>query len=153
MANEHVDLKAKIDEEPLNAGRTDQQVLDWLVELETGPWVDVGASEFARWAAAWKLPGRLFAARNITPASDEQSGSHMLHQSWTRREGLETGNDDIRAHLADAVGNPVTLTAPVSTAARDDLLDAARPDAPRWVNASWTHAPILGDVVAARALP
>ena len=83
MANELPDLKAKIDEEPLNAARTDQQVLDWLNETETGPWLDVSAEDMGDWAARWKLPGRLFAVRNET-----YDNPRSTEAAWRQRPRL-----------------------------------------------------------------
>lgn len=156
--NEYPDLKAKIDEEPLNAGRSDADVLAWLNETETGPWLDVPALDFSDWCARWKLPGRLFAVRNEAytdpraddgVGDDERSAAHMLHAAWNSRLGLETSKSDVRSHLADAAGSGKVI----SVAASGDLLGIARPDVERWRNADWTIQPGLGDVTNARALP
>lgn len=124
-------------------------VLTWLNELEQGPWLDVTAEDFRRWVARYKLAGRLYKARDEL-VSDAQSASHMMHQTWNRREGLLLSDSDIRTHLADAVANPVTASAPISFTARDDLLAIARPNVPRWQNANWNIQPGLGDVENAR---
>lgn len=145
--NEHVDLKAKIDEEPLNAQRTDAEVLAWLNEPEQGPFVNVAPEVFFSWSAKYKLPGRYYATANTTPASDLQSAALMLYTAWVQNAGLLLSDSDVRVHLSDAVPSIVSI------AARDELLQHARPDVPRWQNANWTTAPILGDVVAARNLP
>lgn len=144
--NEHSDLKIKIDSEPANAARTDQEVLDWLGELEAGPFIDVPAEVYFSWSAKYKLPGRYYATANTTPASNLQSAALMLYTAWVQNVGLLLSDADVRTHLADAVPSIVSI------AARDELLQVARPDVPRWQNASWDRAPILGDVVAARAL-
>lgn len=146
MANEYTALRAKIDEDPTNAAKTDAQVHDWLSEAEPGPFVDVSPTDFFEWAATYKLPGRFYATANTTPASDLQSACLMLYTAWSQGAGLQTSSAAVRTHLVDSVPGVV------SNAARDDLLAVARPDVPRWVNAGWDREPILGDVVAARAL-
>ena len=159
MANEHSDLKAKIDEEPLNAGRTDQEVLDWLNETEQGPWLLVASGEFNAWVARSQLAGPLNSVRQepytdsrakpLNTADSERNAAEMLWRAYNRGEGLDLSSTDIRNAVAPAVGG----TRVISPAQRDDLLAVARPDVPRWVNANWTQPPILGDVIAARALP
>lgn len=144
--NEHADLKFKIDSEPLNATRTDQEVLDWLMELEVGPFVNVAPEVFFSWSAKYKLPGRYYATANTTPASNLQSAALMLYTAWVQNGGLLLSDADVRMHLSDAVPSIISISA------RDELLQYARPDVPRWQNASWDREPILGDVVAARNL-
>lgn len=145
--NELSDLKAKIDSEPANAQRTDAEVLDWLRELEAGPFVDVPPEVYFDWSAKYKLPGRYYATANTVPASNLQSAALMLHTAWVQNAGLQLSSLNVRAHLGDAVPSIISI------AARDELLEVARPDVPRWVNAAWEFEPILGDVVAARNLP
>ena len=162
MANDHADLKTKIDEEPLNAPRTDQQVLDWLNEQETGPWLDVSHTDYVDWAARHKLPGKLhFVARNETydnartdppsAADAERSACDMLYR-YLQGSGIASriplSRTDVRNHLADAVGSSRV----VKPAMRDDLLGIARPPVQRWENADWNIQPSLRDVEVARSL-
>ena len=51
-------LKELIDSEPLNAARTDQEVLDWCNELQT-IWIDVPWLEYAIWLSGIDGVGRL----------------------------------------------------------------------------------------------
>ena len=145
MANELVDLRAKIDEEPLNAGRTDQEVLDWLLELETSEEaVDVPQTEYENWLIAEKLLGALDQA--IGP-SDAGSISFYMLEQYKMGAGLPMSKQLVR----DTIGTDAVPT-PVSAAQYTALEALAFPQVPRWLNADWTRPPILGDVVAARAL-
>lgn len=150
MANSHQDLKDKIDEEPLNAGRTDQQVLDWLNESETRILaLDVEFIDFEEWTASQKLYSEIHGDAETTPFNDNSSCARMMDLVLERGTDLQSSKQSVIDTLDDGTGGGNVMNA-AQRAALDALIF---PQVPRWENADWNRQPLLGDVIAARALP
>jgi hypothetical protein len=136
-----MDLKTLIDSEPANAGRTDQEVLDWLNETES-VWVDVSWASYAKWMAKNALSSDFEdEATNGTGAA--KAGAQFALMIVNAGQDLPASDADVRSAM-------VAITA-VSGAAETELVALTQEDQPRW-QANGISRPKFGHVQLARAV-
>jgi len=134
-------LKELIDSEPANAGRTDQEVLDWLFETQS-VFVDVPWASYAKWMAKNGLASA-FEDEAANGNGAAKAGAQFALMVVNAGQDLPASDSDVRSALA--------ATSTVSGSVQAELVAMAQEDQPRW-QASGTVNPTMGKVIRARAV-
>lgn len=137
-----MELKTLIDSEPANTGRTDQEVLDWLLNETEAVWVDVPWADYAKWMAKNALLTS-FETEAASGTGAAKSGAQFALMVVNAGQDLPASDSDVRtAIVATTTVNP--------GAVQDELIALAQEDQPRW-QANGTVTPTMGKVIRARA--
>lgn len=134
-------LRALIDGEAQNAGRTDLEVLVWLHE-SVQRWIDVPWLEIQMWLTAQGITRAdlITAAGAGTPAN--RTAAQYI---------LDTISAGMPLYASDERVRSVVAASALSTGAKNALVALAQQMVPRYTLA-WSSEPGLGDVANARAL-
>lgn len=114
-------LAELIASEPLNAGRTDQQVLDWCNEF-VNDWQDVSWLDLSMWITTNDLRGTIITRTKDADAAVATAAQHIV-DCITAGQPLAMTDSRVRATLNKAL--------PVGTV-RDALVTLATKQIPRW---------------------
>ncbi len=158
MPYPHAELKALIDSEPANAGRTDAQVLAWCDELTRDMQRDISGADFNEWLSSGLRRLKLKQAESgldesgapLTSFPGQITLNQVKNAALIAGDIAETGLG-IELSRAGAASGLAPLRAIFTQAEIDELRDFGRSQVQRWQSAD-VPRPRLGDITAARAL-
>lgn len=126
--------------EPLNASRTDQQVLDWCNEL-VADWQDVSWLDLSMWVAGADLRPALNTAVSSGTDAQKTAAQHLL-DCLAAGQPLYATDARVRSTISKAVSGQV----------RTDLITLATTQVPRWSQAGVPAGEVtINHVAEARA--
>lgn len=124
--------------EPLNAQRTDAQVLSWILE-PVSSFKDISWLDLSMWVSDYDLRPTLVASASTGTAS-RATGAQFILDTIASGQPLYTSDARVRGVVSKAIA-PGT--------ARDALIAMAATTVPRHEKHELPR-PLLGDVIAAR---
>jgi len=133
-------LKALIDSEPLNAGRTDAEVLSWLGE-SVSVFVDVPWLDVAMWLVAQGIDRATLTTQATSGSAANKTAAQYIIDVITAGQPLQATDQRVRDTIA-ASG--------LTTGQKQALLALATEQRPRYSTAGWSGVS-LQIVATARA--